>query len=356
MVVQNVYTPLRRPQSLIVLPTTHAPPFVIGNPIKRPRSLPDLKRGDFADPSAEVDIVDVEVDYMSIPLPTPGPDEANELAELAEPEKELIQTSQSWDKPEEASIGRSLVEQAEDSPFTSSHMQTPVDTESKVDTKMSPHTGEVPQIVGIATATRQVLVPSVARYSQYEYDLPEVNPPRPKTPPVLHGTSFFCDEEDSPPPKRRASRILKESIGSISSSVEVGECMKHASSPGTGSSRPDRKIGHLHLVSTSSTYSERGTSVRVFTPPATPDKSRRSSSFSRPIHTSGSTSSQTSILKTLVSYGKHESDAESRSSHNSERLTSLDDKERSFEELISSGGTIHCTITPDPIRNMEVCL
>jgi len=51
----------------------------------------------------------------------------------------------------------------------------------------------------------------------------------------------------------------------------------------------------------------------------------------------------------------HESDGESHSSHHSDRFASLDDKQRNFEELISSGDTIHCTITPDPIRNMEVC-
>ncbi|KAI5817464.1 hypothetical protein BZA77DRAFT_352834 [Pyronema omphalodes] len=141
--------------------------------------------------------------------------------------------------------------------------------------------------------------------------------------------------------------------------------VKNASSASSGHSLSDRKIGQLQVVQGSSDRGISGT--RVWTPPATPDKSRRSASFSkvqqRPIHTSGSGSSQTSILKSFVPWpnadsskrGKsNESDAESKSSlQGSDHFSNLDDKERSFEELISSGGTIHCTLTPDPIRNME---
>lgn len=93
--------------------------------------------------------------------------------------------------------------------------------------------------------------------------------------------------------------------------------------------------------------------------PATPERGRRSSSFSkqRPF-TSGSTSSaKVKTFMTWQSDGKRSSE-DARSSHSSgDRhvdLSKMDDKERSFEELIQSGGTIHCTITPDPIRNVEV--
>ncbi|KAG0641725.1 hypothetical protein HOY80DRAFT_1111054 [Tuber brumale] len=136
----------------------------------------------------------------------------------------------------------------------------------------------------------------------------------------------------------------------------------------------DRKIGQLTLVQPSSSSfisisSERANGVRVWTSPTTPDKSRRSSSFSkaqRPIYSSGSSTSQSSAkFKSFVSWpvggGGHskapESDDESHSSLHSERqsakLANMDERERSFEELISRNDTIHCTITPDPIRRIE---
>lgn len=134
----------------------------------------------------------------------------------------------------------------------------------------------------------------------------------------------------------------------------------------------DRKLGQLTLIqppgSTTSLPIERGSGMRAWTPPQTPNKTRRSSSFGkiqRPVTAHSGTSQSSTKLKSLISWpmenGKQtkatESDNDSRSSLHSERpsmrLVSLD-KERSFEELISSGDTIHCTITPDPLRRMEV--
>ncbi|CAZ82563.1 unnamed protein product [Tuber melanosporum] len=136
----------------------------------------------------------------------------------------------------------------------------------------------------------------------------------------------------------------------------------------------DRKIGQLTLVQPSSSScisisSERANGVRVWTSPSTPDKSRRSSSFSkaqRPIYSSGSSTSQSSAkFKSFVPWSvgsaghskAPESDDESHSSLHSERqsakLANMDERERSFEELISRGDTIHCTITPGPIRRIE---
>ncbi|RPA78601.1 hypothetical protein BJ508DRAFT_329079 [Ascobolus immersus RN42] len=93
------------------------------------------------------------------------------------------------------------------------------------------------------------------------------------------------------------------------------------------------------------------------TPERGPERGRRSSSFSkqRPF-TAGSTHKAVKTFMTWQSDGKRSSE-DARSSHSSgERnaeLAKMDEKERSFEELIQSGGTIHCTITPDPIRNVE---
>lgn len=134
----------------------------------------------------------------------------------------------------------------------------------------------------------------------------------------------------------------------------------------------DRKLGQLTLIqspgSSTSLPIDRGNGMRAWTPPQTPNKSRRSSSFGkiqRPVTAHSGTSQSSTKLKSLISWPMEngrakvlESDDDSRSSLHSDRpstrLASLDDKERSFEELISSGDTIHCTITPDPLRRMEV--
>lgn len=47
---------MRRPRSLILLPWTNVSPFTLvsaSENVKKHRSLPDLKRGDFADPGTE---------------------------------------------------------------------------------------------------------------------------------------------------------------------------------------------------------------------------------------------------------------------------------------------------------------
>ncbi|KAF8531687.1 hypothetical protein BDD12DRAFT_810837 [Trichophaea hybrida] len=351
---------MRRPHSLIILPWTNSPPFVLSSALRRPLSLPDLRRGDFADPNTEGGDIDEQV-YLNIPLPQPGPNEEDELADFVTSYKDQDPSIMTR-LPENMNrdpIGRDLVKVTETTALTpSSHQQAPAGTGPLSVSKKEPsellveptdpdnEENEIVAAVGRAESKSPLPHPAEADYDPYA-----VKPSLPKTP--THPDAVFADDDSSPSSKSRS--------GSASQAH-----LKHASSSSSGHSLSDRKIGQLHLVqSSASSHSERGTNIRVWTPPATPDKSRRSSSFSkvqRPIHTSGSTSSsQASILKTFIPWphdgGKHtrvhESDGESRSSHHSDHLASLDDKERSFEELISSGGTIHCTITPDPIRNME---
>lgn len=183
-------------------------------------------------------------------------------------------------------------------------------------------------------------------------------------------TTTIASDDESVASSRKDISLDMSSVATGLRKVSHG---KHASSSSSRSKYSERKLGQVTVVESSIAHSmapERKSGIRVFTPPAVPvpvEKSRRSSSFSkaqRPTHTSGSGSSQTSTkLKSLISWpnesGKHskvhESDTESRSSlHSNRGLSTMDDKERSFEELISSGDTIHYTITPDPIRNMEV--
>jgi hypothetical protein len=62
-------TEKRRPRSLIFLPCTNVSPFTLApvpDCIKKHRSLPDLKRGDFADPDTEVV---VENEHTKVPPP-----------------------------------------------------------------------------------------------------------------------------------------------------------------------------------------------------------------------------------------------------------------------------------------------
>jgi len=353
---------MRRPHSLIILPWTNSPPFILSSALRRPLSLPDLRRGDFADPNTEGGDVDEQM-YMNIRLLQPGPNE-DELADLVtqNEDQDSIKKTGLLDNMEEDPSGRGLAKVTETTTLTSSsHLQASVGTGTlSVSNKGSPELLVEPaepynneNEIGTATGRVEPKCPP-QRPSEDDYDLYVVKPSHPKTP--TRPDIFFADDDSSPSPKSRSESVSQAHL-------------KHVSSSSSGHSLSDRKIGQLHLIqSSASSHSERGTNVRVWTPPATPDKSRRSSSFSkvqRPIHTSGSTSSsQASILKTFIPWphdgGKHtrvhESDGESRSSHYSDHLASVDDKERSFEELISSGGTIHCTITPDPIRNMEVCV
>ncbi|KAF8426968.1 hypothetical protein EV426DRAFT_427575 [Tirmania nivea] len=131
----------------------------------------------------------------------------------------------------------------------------------------------------------------------------------------------------------------------------------------SSSTRPDCIEG---APSSPSTLSERSGRMCVRTSSGGADDLRPSSSMSRivsrPIHTSGSMASQNSHgLKSFMTWpgdsGKR-SDVDDTSSLRSERLLNRsktrDEKERSFEELIQSGGTIVCTLTPDEIRGIEL--
>jgi hypothetical protein len=120
---------------------------------------------------------------------------------------------------------------------------------------------------------------------------------------------------------------------------------------------------------------DRASVQRVFTPPATPrpsdfpgmTKGRRSDSIGKDKRpkTSGSDTSRTSHkLKGLISRSSDEkqgkqstSDTDENGSVVSEKhsqmVASLDEKERSFEQLIRSDETIQYTLTPQNMREME---
>ena len=186
------------------------------------------------------------------------------------------------------------------------------------------------------------------------------------------------DDETLPTPAAKSKafkQVTPDRLSSVPSSPRPPSW--HSKNPSSSSStRPDciegRKNSYSSSIqnapSTPSTLSDRSCWMRVRTSSGGADDLRPSSSMSRivprPIHTSGSMTSQNSHgLKSFMAWpgdsGKR-SDVDDASSLRSERLLhhskTRDEKERSFEELIQSGGTIVCTLTPDEIRGIEVCI
>ncbi|PWW76603.1 hypothetical protein C7212DRAFT_294797 [Tuber magnatum] len=401
----------RRPQSLILLPWTTESPFVTRSPgIKRPSSLPDLTRGDFPDPvsedererrdpdNLEIAKIEVETGEATETDQTPSGEERQDWP--AESGKELESTVETCEQSDDSIAN-------EDSGFVIVQMvqaqqELPKDGTIETESLEATENVAVPEgdedlsgRIGVAH-TSDVLVAPPASLSPWRacYEEVEETPRREdeaeKAPasPVYRAAAVPLDvesmhpagiveaprsTEDQPPPvpekaARRLSTAPTEAVGGaviLDDEVLIvtsrrgsrTETSTHLAANLTGngnsshsqkgtltnskhsqySQLSDRKIGQLTLVQPSSsscisTSSERANGVRMWTPPTTPDKSRRSSSFSkaqRPIYSSGSGTSQ------------------------SAKLANMDERERCFEELISRGDTIHCTITPDPIRRIE---
>ncbi|KAI5805824.1 hypothetical protein EDC01DRAFT_626636 [Geopyxis carbonaria] len=398
----------RRPQSLILLPWTHESPFTLSpshNAIRRPCSLPDLKRGDFADPNtegnegSEDEITDIEgetepfipsdiedIESIESDRGCLDPDATLKL-EVATDISPQLQVCTVPNMEESISQHhRSEKDQENNPPELPGHLledeqfeeiSATVHADREIKEIQTPTTGDIDLILNTETPDSLIdvvhrnLAPQAREASgtesspqtfQNQKRIDKDNRTSQYDGFEAPSNGYVQDEQSSSP------RVDIGQDGADKPGSRPPSHLKQSSSSSKHSQISERKIGQLNLVPTSNSMhsigSDRSTGVRVFTPPATPDHSRRSSSFSkmqRPIHTSGSTSSQTSTkLKSFIPWpndsGKHtrvqESDNESRSSLHSDRLASLDDKERSFEELISGDGTIHCTITPDPIRNM----
>ncbi|CUS10489.1 unnamed protein product [Tuber aestivum] len=407
----------RRPQSLILLPRTTESPFVTRSPgIKRPSSLPDLTRGDFPDPVVEDEkertdsdntvIAKSEVETGEVAEADRAPRTPAEKQQdcPAESGKELESAVETCERSD-----RSIVN--EDSGFVIVGVAPPerhfskggtIETESLEITEnvvlVSGCDEDLSGKIGVAHTSDVLVAPSAslspwrARYDEVE-ETPHQEDEVGKAPasPVTHAAALPSDvesahpagivetpqsTEDQPPPvpQKAARRLSTAPVADDQTEVVDGvvipddetlvvtsrkgsrtEASIHPAAPlgnenpshskkGSSSSKhsqysqlSDRKIGQLTLVKPSSSSgisisSERANGVRVWTPPTTPDKSRRSSSFSkaqRPIYSSGSSTSQ------------------------SARLADMDERERSFEELISRRDPIRCTITPDPIRRIE---
>ncbi|KAL7274261.1 hypothetical protein RUND412_002840 [Rhizina undulata] len=402
----------RRPQSLIILPCTTESPFILpsrAQTLRRPRSLPSLERGDFPDPlgGGHMERMHMELREHELGRPSicaenktkilrevkipkavdyPKVDGENDSTSQTAPVHEDVRSVNgvartSDDASPQKRLPPSIRERRQESGKLSANQQLSNSGGSEmigtkpIETSFAECDGsdETTQHMGASQPVDSVkTLPSIHEHGLYtrEEQIKRVSGP-PSTTNLRELVEAFVTSSDDD------SSIAASNKESLVRAHSENESSSHSKQLSTGSSKysqqSDRKNSQNipgHPSSSSlSISSDRGAGMRIWTPPATPNKSRRSSSFSkmsRPTHTSSSSASQASVkLKTFMTwptetgkYGKvQDSDDDSRSSLYSEkhaqRLANMDDKERSFEELISSGGTIHCTITPDPLRNME---
>ncbi|KAI5853204.1 hypothetical protein DFP73DRAFT_523235 [Morchella snyderi] len=428
-------SPRRRPQSLVLFPsTTTEAPFVLSQSIKRHSSLPTIIRSEFPDPvvedtpeakDTETDFEDIDGEFYtpaeeelnsggSVQVVRPASEQLNPLGKSyfptqEQPERSAVQGIAEFKHLNEEAEALKKIPAPDDGVSELTFFTQATDDEDDgeddhhsvigsahtSDIQVQPSTSQTPSSPlhksGDHSDHPENVTPKFERFtpssSRRPAELVEIR--------TNGRVSTF--QEQRAADRRPSATTLAESIDSDDESPTTtahkyfveggrltpggtnqisGEYFAHAKKTSSASSKysqhsqlSDRKLGQLTLIqppgSTVSLPSERG-NVRAWTPPQTPNKSRRSSSSGkaqRPVTSHSGTSQNSTKLKCLIAWpmesGKQsrESDDESRSSLHSERpstkLASLDDKERSFEELISSGDTIHCTITPDPLRRME---
>ncbi|KAF3940966.1 hypothetical protein ABW19_dt0207313 [Dactylella cylindrospora] len=201
-----------------------------------------------------------------------------------------------------------------------------------------------------------------------EDQIPTKRPTIKPTRPIQRATSPL-----GPAPSPGLSHIAQSNHSDSSESLTT---RSHTSS-GLGGDRRQypsidlpRPSSNRDIPTPTSAHGERA-GLRVWTPPATPDatkggRSMRSTSFSKPKghgH-SNSISSQTSQkLKTLITGrpttaedkrqgSRHESDNDS--AYSETQTFKIDEKERSFEQLINSGTTLQYTLTPDNVKRIDL--
>ncbi|KAF3922340.1 hypothetical protein AA313_de0200745 [Arthrobotrys entomopaga] len=122
-------------------------------------------------------------------------------------------------------------------------------------------------------------------------------------------------------------------------------------------------------TTTTPTSNQERAGVRVWTPPATPDTAkggRFKATLNKKGHgQSNSISSQTSVkIKNLISGGRPTTAEEKRqggpndwdneSAYSDTHASKIDEKERSFEQLINSGTTLQYTLTPDNVKRIDL--
>ena len=183
-------------------------------------------------------------------------------------------------------------------------------------------------------------------------------------------TASFDDDVPTPVAGTRKDKNMTLAI--ISPSPTLPQPSPSRSKPPS----PSGSVQQLGLESrkgsvSSSIYSSQSTpstasggyssGIRMLGPSSYGDDLRPSSCMSkilpRAIHTSGSITSVSSHrLKPFMTWPTDSGKRKETDDYNlPRRPKTTDDKARSFEQLIQSGGTIVCTLTPNEIRDIEVC-
>lgn len=400
----------RRPQSLALMPwTTTEAPFFFSRPyaLKRSRSWPDITRSDFPDPSVE-GVADTEVQVIE--STDISPEEGSDLAMVVEPvskESVLLKRPSTQEQCSqtlgEAGVAPTSVGKAakptlvSPSPYDGGHTGA-IGLACTTDVPVPPPASRPSSKQSIGQESHVISVPRTADQQRYERFPPSSR--RPSELAENRRASTFQEQRaaDRRPSATTLNEFLDHAIASdddssITNSQRdfrggrltpggtnyiASDYFTHSKQASSASSKysqhsqlSDRKLGQLTLIQppcSTTSLPIAGNNMRAWTPPQTPNKTRRSLSFGmipRPVTAHSGTSQSSTKLKSLIPWAMEngktkspESDDDSRSSLHSERpstkLTGSGDKERSFEELISSGDTIHCTITPDPLRRMEV--
>ncbi|EPS39385.1 hypothetical protein H072_6821 [Dactylellina haptotyla CBS 200.50] len=195
------------------------------------------------------------------------------------------------------------------------------------------------------------------------------------------------DEDDEPEPVKRQtkpSRSLRgpSPLGSPDLSQTAKSTHSNSSESLTGRSHSSgalsadrrqyptsfdlpRPSSNRDAATTPTSNHERA-GVRVWTPPATPDaaKGRYKATLnkSKGHGQSNSISSQTSVkIKNLISgrpptaeEKRTRQDWDNESAYSDTHASKIDEKERSFEQLINSGTTLQYTLTPDNVKRIDL--
>lgn len=382
--------------------TTEAPFFFSRPALKRARSWPDITRSDFPDPSVE-GVADTE-DQM-IQSANTDPEEEPDLATVAEPVSEKSGFLERRPSTQEQTLGEASAiapdgKSAEPalvspSPCDGGHTAA-IGLACTSDVPIPPPASRPSSKQSVGQESHVISVPRTADHQRYERF--PLSSRRPSELTETRRASTFQEQRaaDRRPSATTLNEFLDHAIASDDDSSSQrdfrggrltpggvnyipSDYFTHSKQASSASSKysqhsqlSDRKLGQLTLIQppcSTTSLPISGSNMRAWTPPQTPNKTRRSLSFGmipRPVTAHSGTSQSSTKLKSLIAWpmenGKTkvpELDDDSRSSLHSERpsakLAGSGDKERSFEELISSGDTIHCTITPDPLRRMEVC-
>ncbi|KAK6530364.1 hypothetical protein TWF694_003720 [Orbilia ellipsospora] len=213
-------------------------------------------------------------------------------------------------------------------------------------------------------SAREELLDLYSHDPEYEEEEEEPEPVKRQTKPArsLRGVSPFGSPDLSQPAPSTHSDSSESLAGRSHSSSALSADRRQY--PSFDMPRPASNRD----ASTPTSNQDRA-GVRVWTPPATPDTAkggRFKATLNKKGHgQSNSISSQTSVkIKNLISGGRPttadekrqggRNDWDNESAYSDTHASKIDEKERSFEQLINSGTTLQYTLTPDNVKRIDL--